>query len=209
MSTYKLYCFAESGNAFKVGQMLAVSGADWEPVRVDYFNGETRTPQYRQGINEQGEVPVLEMDGKRYTQSGAILPLLAERLGKFGPANDDEAYEINRWILFDNHKFTNYIATNRFLQHFMKTGETEVTKFMDGRIRAALKVVDNRLATRDFIATDGPSIADFSLTGYLFYGDELTFDLAEFKNITAWCDRIKALPNWQGPYDLMPSGAST
>ena len=39
--------------------MLNLCGAKWEPRFVDFFNGETRTPEYRE-INEMGEVPVLE-----------------------------------------------------------------------------------------------------------------------------------------------------
>ena len=48
-----------------------------------------------------------------------------------------------------------------------------------------------------------PTIADLSLCGYLFYGDELGVDLAPFMNIGKWLDRIKALPNWKHPYELM------
>ena len=58
MAEYQLYCFAQSGNAYKAALMLALAGADWEPVWVDFFNGGTRTPEYR-AINEMGEVPVL------------------------------------------------------------------------------------------------------------------------------------------------------
>ena len=57
---FTLYCFAQSGNAFKVALMLNLCGAKWEPRFVDFFNGETRTPEYRASINEMGEVPVLE-----------------------------------------------------------------------------------------------------------------------------------------------------
>jgi glutathione S-transferase len=51
-----------------------------------------------------------------------------------------------------------------------------------------------------------PTIADVSLAGYLFYpAEEFGFDIAaQFKNIGAWRDRMKALPGWAHPYDLMP-----
>ena len=62
--------------------MLNLCGAKWEPRFVDFFNGETRTPEYRE-INEMGEVPVLEHRGKRFTQSGVILHYLADHFGKF------------------------------------------------------------------------------------------------------------------------------
>ena len=42
MAEYKLYCFAQSGNSYKVALMLNFIGADWEPIAVDFFGGETR-----------------------------------------------------------------------------------------------------------------------------------------------------------------------
>ena len=65
-----------------VALMLALSGCDWEPRRVDYFDGETRGEAYRGTVNEMGEAPVLEHAGKRLTQSGVILTYLAERTGR-------------------------------------------------------------------------------------------------------------------------------
>ncbi len=51
-----------------------------------------------------------------------------------------------------------------------------------------------------------PTIADLSLVAYLYYpAEEFGFDIpAQHKNIAAWLDRIKALPGWKHPYDLMP-----
>ena len=60
--TIKLYCFGESGNSYKAALALQLSGLDWEPVYVDFFNGETRAPEYRANVNEMGEAPVL-VDG--------------------------------------------------------------------------------------------------------------------------------------------------
>ena len=49
----------------------------------------------------------------RLTRSGVILDYLAERFGKFGWAGEDERREILRWLLWDNHKLTSYVATLR------------------------------------------------------------------------------------------------
>jgi glutathione S-transferase len=35
-----------------------------------------------------------------------------------------------RWLLYDNHKFTSYFATLRFMVGLKKTGESPVTKFL-------------------------------------------------------------------------------
>jgi glutathione S-transferase len=205
MAEYRLHCMKESGNANKVAMMLAVTGVDWEPVWVDYFNGATRTEAFKGAINEMGEVPVLEHGGERLTQSGVILDYLAERTDKFGGRNPEEDREILRWILFDNHKFTSYYATLRFLFGIQKSGETPVVEFLRTRARGAYGIVDKHLAGRDFLLGDRPTIADFSLAGYAFYTEPTGIDRKqEFPNLEAWTARIAALPGWKHPYELMP-----
>src|SRR6185436_4265969 len=150
MAAYRLYCFAQSGNAYKTALMLALCGADWEPRFVDFFNGETRTPEYREKINVMGEVPVLEHGSLRMAQSGVILNYLADRFGKFGGTGDDEKREVLRWLLWDNHKLTSYTATLRFMRAFAKTGETPVTEFLQGRVTGAYGILNTHLATHRF-----------------------------------------------------------
>jgi glutathione S-transferase len=207
MAEYTLYCFGESGNAYKCALMLELSRLDWQPRFVDYFNGETRTAEYRARINEMGEVPVLEHGALRLTQSGVILDYLAEQSRKFGPKSDDERREILRWILFDNHKLTSYTASLRFLLTFAKSGETAVTEFLRQRSLGALRIVDQHLADSPFVIGKRATIADLSMCGYLFYGEELGVDLEPFANVLKWLDRIKSLPGWKHPYALMPRGA--
>src|ERR1700675_2326180 len=55
---FLLYCFAQSGNAYKCALALQLAGADWAPRFVDYFGGETRARAYRD-MNVMGEAPVL------------------------------------------------------------------------------------------------------------------------------------------------------
>lgn len=203
MAEYTLYCFAQSGNAYKPALMLNLCGADWQPRFVDFFNGETRTPAYRE-INVMGEVPVLEHDGRRLSQSGVILDYLASRLGRFGWRDDDERREILRWILFDNHKLTSYVATLRFMLQFARTGETPVTEWLRGRANSALKVLDAHLSGRRFAVGDAPTIADLSMCGYLYWFDEFGIDQGTFPAVGAWLQRIRALPGWVHPYELMP-----
>ena len=201
---FKLHCFGESGNAYKAALMLELCRLKWQPVWVDFFNGATRSPEYRATINEMGEVPVLEHGEKKLSQSGVILDYLAEVTRKFGPKSDDERREVLRWTLFDNHKLTANLASLRFLMQFAKTGETPVTEFLRGRAINALKIVDKHLADMPFMIGKRATIADFSLCGYLFYGDELTVPLETHVHVLKWLDRIKSLPGWKHPYDLMP-----
>ena len=204
MAEYVLDCFAQSGNAYKVALMLEVCGADWEPRKVDFFNGETRSPAFRE-TNVMGEAPVLHHGDVTLSQSGVILDYLAEKLGRFGPADNDERREIMRWILWDNHKFTGYTAIYRFLRTFVPSPEKPVVDFLYGRAVSSWKVLETHMSNREFVALDRMTIADFSLCGYCFFADEIGVDgSSDYPAIQAWLDRIAAQEGWKHPYELMP-----
>jgi glutathione S-transferase len=208
VAEFKLYCFAQSGNAYRAALMLNLIGADWEPIWLDFFvKLEQRTPAYRKDVNEMGEAPVLMHGSRKLSQSGVILTYLAERFGKYQPEGEDERLEALRWIIFDNQKVNGFLGPYRFLRIFANPpGDPAVLAFLKGRIDGSLAIVDQRLATRPFVLGARPTIADLSLIAYLYYpAEEFGFDIAaEHKNIAAWLDRIKALPGWKHPYDLMP-----
>jgi glutathione S-transferase len=113
MKAYRLHYFPESGNSYKLALMLALCEQPFEAVWTDYFGGVTRTAHWRTTVNEMGEVPVLEDGPERLTQSGAILIRLAKRHGLFLPDHESARHEVLRWLLWDNHKLTSYMATYR------------------------------------------------------------------------------------------------
>jgi glutathione S-transferase len=207
MARYKLHCFCQSGNSYKVALYLNCAGLDWEPVFVDFFKGATRAAGWRESVNEMGEAPVLETEGRKLSQSGAILTYLADQTGKFAPTDEAERMEALRWILFDNHKFTSYLATYRFLKAFAQPApDPKVVEFLKARFDAAAAIVDKHLATSKFAVGDKPTTADFSLAGYVYYPvEEHGYDWPKsHPNIHAWMQRLRALPGWKGPYELMP-----
>jgi glutathione S-transferase len=186
--------------------MLALTGRDWEPVFVDYFGGETRTERFRREVNAMGEIPVLEHGGRRLSQSGVILDYLASETGRFGPSDDEERRAILGWILFDNHKFTSYYATLRYLVGLTHSGDSTVVEFLRARVVGAFGIVDAHLGEREFLLGNEPTIADLSLVGYLYYREETGVDLDDFPRLVAWTERVASLPGWKHPYELMPRG---
>ncbi|WP_439122670.1 glutathione S-transferase family protein [Marivita sp.] len=204
--TIQLYCFGESGNAYKAALALELSGLDWKPVKVDFFGGETRTPEYRADINPMGEAPVLVDGDVRLTQSGVIQMYVSETSGKFGGATPEEAREVMRWVFWDNHKLSSQAGMTRFLMNFLPEDKrpNEVIKFMQGRLSAAYDVLNAHLEGRDWIIGDGITNADISCCGYLFYPEPFGFNRADWPNIDRWLSGIEALPGWKHPYDLMP-----
>ena len=200
--TATLYCFGESGNAYKAALTMALCGYDWEPRFVDFFNGEARSPDFR-AINPMGEVPVMVEGDLTLTQSGAIQAHVARRSGRMAGVEDGE---VLRWLLWDNHKLSSQAGTARFLSNFVPDEKrpAPVIDFVKARLKSAYKVLDAHLAGRDWIAGKAPSIADCACAGYLYYPEPFGFSRADWPNIDAWLSRLSEQPGWQHPYDLMP-----
>lgn len=210
MADYTLKCFVESGNAYKAALMLQLSGADWQPEWVDFFNGATRKDDYRE-TNVMGEVPVLvDHTQGDYTlsQSGAILLHLGDRFTQFVPDDRKDQLEMMRWMFFDNHKLTSYVATYRFMSKFMKKEGEPETEFLKARAMGALKVLETHLSKHDWAAAGKATLADISMCGYLFWPDHIGVTWDDYPAIKAWLSRIQNLNNWVSPEDLLPSSSS-
>nr|WP_247078944.1 glutathione S-transferase family protein [Pseudohalocynthiibacter sp. F2068]MCK0103977.1 glutathione S-transferase family protein [Pseudohalocynthiibacter sp. F2068] len=201
----KLYCFGESGNAYKAALTLELSGLEWESVYVDFFNGEARTPEFRE-LNDMGEVPVMVDGDLTLSQSGMIQDYVSSKSGKLGGRSANQRREILRWVLWDNHKLSSQAGTTRFLMNFLPEEKrpVEAIAFLQARLKAAYATLNAALEGRSWLVGDSVTIADLACCGYLFYPEPFGFDRADWPNIDAWLDRIAALPGWKHPYDLMP-----
>lgn len=206
--TIKLYCFGESGNSYKAALALELTGFDWEPVFVDFFNGETRTDAFRE-ISVQGEAPVLVDGDVTLSQSGVIQQYITDKTGKFG-GSPEEKYEVLRWVLWDNHKLSSQAGMTRFLVNFLPEDKRpqQVIEFTQGRLKAAYTTLNAHLEGRDWIVGNGVTNADLSCCSYLYYPEPYGFDRAEWPHIDSWLTRLSELPGWKHPYDLMPGNPS-
>ncbi|MCL4676252.1 MAG: glutathione S-transferase family protein [Pararhodobacter sp.] len=206
--TATLYCFGESGNAYKAALTATLAGYDWAPRFVDFFGGETRTPEFR-ALNVMGEVPLLIDGATTLSQSGAIQVHIAKATGKLGGTPGKEE-EVLRWVLWDNHKLSSQAGMARFLMNFLPEAKRpkEVIGFTLGRLKAAYATLDGHLEGRDWIVGEGVTIADCACCGYLYYPEPFGFDRADWPHIDRWLDNIAALPGWKHPYDMMPGNPS-
>ena len=206
--TLKLYCFGESGNAYKPALTLELSGLPWEAVYVDFFGGEARSDNFKTNVNTMGEVPALIDTDHDYTvtQSGAIQDYVVHLSGKLTGATPEERRKILRWILWDNHKLSSVAGPTRFLMNFLPEDKRpkEVIAFNQGRLKAAYTVLNDHLADKDWIVGNAITIADITCCGYLFYPEPFGFNRADWPHIDAWLTRIEQTPGWKHPYDLMP-----
>ena len=206
MPEYKLHYFPESGNSYKLALMLALCGQEFEPIWTDFGGGVTWTDEWRRTVNPMGEIPVLVEDGVRLTQTAPILLRLADQFGKFQSADDAEKFEVLRWLFWDNQKLSGFMAAYRYRRAFMEESDGRVLAFMKSRVDDFLKILENNLKERPFIVGDRPTIADLSMTGYLsFPPNESGYDLdASHPAVGSWLGRIRELPGWAAPYDILP-----
>jgi len=204
--TYRLHYFPESGNSYKLALMLTLCGQAFEPVWTDFGGGITRTPEWRGNVNEMGEIPVLEADGVRLAQTAPILLKLAEQYGRFGGETAEEKFEVLRWLFWDNHKLTSFMATYRYLRTFTSSPDPHVLAFLRKRLDDFLGILEQHLERNAFAIGSRPTVADISMIAYLSYpGDETGYDFAaSHPAVSAWLGRVADLPGWRSAYDLLP-----
>jgi glutathione S-transferase len=206
LDTYRLHYFPESGNSYKLALMLTLCGQRFEPVWTDFGSWVTFKPEWRRTVNAMGEIPVLEENGVKRTQTGPILLRLSEKYGLFAGQDEDQRFEVLRWLFWDNQKLSGFMAAYRFGRTFSKSANPVVLEFQRARVDDFLKVVNLQVAERAFITGPNPTIADLSMCAYLsFPSDETGYDFSvSHPHVHHWLQRIAAIPGWQSPYDLMP-----
>ena len=206
----KLYCFGESGHSYKAALALQLAEIDWTPIFVDFFNGETRSDQYRNQVNEMGEAPVLVDGDIKLTQSGVIQNYLYNKTGKHGGKDEAEKLEILRWILWDNHKLSSFAGNTRFLMNFFPKDKRPqpVIDFNLARLKSSYGILENALTDKDFLVGNSISHADMTCCAYLYYPEPFGFERDDWPNIDGWLENISTIPGWQHPYDLMPGNPS-
>jgi glutathione S-transferase len=202
--TAQLYCFGESGNAYKAALTLQLAGYDWEPVWLDFFAGAARSPEYR-AINEMGEAPVFVEEGLTLSQSCVIQLHVAEKTGRF---LDGDRNEILRWMFWDGQKGSGQQGVLRFLMNFLPEEKRpkETVAWLTGRVMAAIKVLEGHLAGRDWMVGRSVTLADLACCGYLYYPEPFGFTRADWPNIDRWLASIQALDGWKHPYEMMRRG---
>ena len=201
-----LYEHPSSGNCLKARVMLDQVGADYERVELDLFAGETRTPEHF-ARNPDGRIPVLELDDGQYlAESGAILLYLAEGT-QYLPSDPVERARAHAWMFFEQNQVEANIGVARFLALSGRSSSVpEVFADRQRRGRDALATLERGLEGRDFVC-GAYSVADLALYGYVHVADDAGVPLAEHPAVSAWVERVAALPGFEEPLAPMPAHA--
>jgi len=196
--SYRLYDYLPSGNGYKVRLVLRQLGLPYELVELDIKQGATRTPEFL-AKNPNGRIPLLEIPGRGcLAESHAIIAYLAEG-SPFVPADPVDRARMWQWMCFEQYNLEPSIGTARFWIASLGKGEAELGEKLAEKRRnghAALAVLEQGLAGREFLVGDRYSLADIALYAYTHVAPEGGFSLDGYPAIRAWCARVAAQPGY-------------
>eukprot|EP00347_Sterkiella_histriomuscorum_P020792 403336443 len=159
-NNYKVHYFAGFGRAEPIRMLLTHAKANWEDVHYDNpLPAEVKTS----GILEFGQMPVVELNGKFYSQSKATLRALGKIHGYY-PEDAYEAYQVDSIMDYIND-FTGYrYKANNHPEP--ETKKTLLEEFYDKTLPDFFTKIQKRIesnTSQDFIVGIKITIADFSL----------------------------------------------
>jgi len=203
-----LFDYRPSQNAYKVRLLLNHLQMPYRTELIGIFEGEGQRPEYL-AVNPTGAVPAIRLDdGRVIAESNAILGFLAED-SPYLPMGRYARARVQQWLSFEGNYVEPTIGT---LRHWIMTGKDARRShdLVESRRNASLKalcILDRELAQRPFIAGETYTIADMSLFAYTSRAHEAKLPLADFVNVTAWIQRVKAQPGFLEttyPYSIDP-----
>lgn len=194
--TYRLYDYLPSGNGYKVRLVLRELGLPYELVEVDILKGGSRTPEFL-AKNPNGRIPLLEIPGKGFlSESHAIVSYLADG-SKLIPGDPLDRARMWQWLCFEQYNLEPNVATVRFWLHSLHKSEAELGENLTDKRRlgfAALDVLEQGLAGREYLVANRYTLADIGLYAYTHVAEEGGFPLDRYPEIRGWCARIAARP---------------
>ena len=193
-------------NGVKASIMLEETGLAYEPHLVDIMKDESHTPEFL-SLNPNGKIPaIIDPDGPDgkplgLFESGAILLYLADKSGKFIPADAAQRWETIQWVFFQMASIGPMFGQVGFFHKF--AGK----EFADKRpleryvveSKRLLDVLDARLDGRQWIMGDDYTIADIATLGWVnnlitFYEARELVEFDRYAHVAAWLERGLARP---------------
>ncbi|MBN3752189.1 glutathione S-transferase [Paraburkholderia sp. Tr-20389] len=190
----KLYYHPLSGHSHRARLFLSLLGIEHQLVEVDLAAAEHKSAEFLQ-LNRFGQLPVLVDGDINIADSNAILVYVARKFGKTEWLPQTPALEaaVQRWLSVAAGEIAFGPAAARLITVF---GAKYNAEELIARAHRILKLIDEELAGREYIAQDHPTIADVALYSYIARAPEGNVDLSFYPNVDAWLRRIEALPGF-------------
>jgi glutathione S-transferase len=190
-----LYDSPVSGNCFKVRLLLAHLGIPYERRTVDVADRSGR-PELLGGLNPALRVPTLVLDdGRPLAESGAILWYFGDGT-RFVPADPYQRAQVLQWMFFEQYDHEPAIAVVRFWLAYSGRPEAFADRLVERTAAGyrALDALELGLDGRSWLVGDGMTLADIALYAYTHVAHEGGFDLARYRAIRSWLDRVASQP---------------
>lgn len=198
--TFVLHEYRPSGNCYKIRLTAALLGIPLETRHYDIMAGETRTPGFLAQINANGRIPVLQIGDRLLPESNASCWYLADGSALIPTDRFDRA-DMLRWMFFEQYSHEPNVATLRFWLAFV--GDANLSEVQKAQLpakrsagEAALRLMDQHLADRDWLVGTGVTLADITLFAYTHVAEEGGFDLGDYPRVQSWLARVAALPKF-------------
>lgn len=196
-----LYGSFTSSSSYKPMLYLALARVEFSFRTVNLKYGAQKLPEYL-SINRYGKVPTLRHRGLTIVQSNVILDYLARTTGHFEAASEQDRWTAREWLSWEADAITN-VAKVRHYSRFREV-DPAVMAYFRPPAEEALTFVDQSLAGRQWLVGDTCTIADIGCWGRMVFMAEGGFDITRWPNLLAWSERLKAMPGFALPYDLIP-----
>lgn len=190
-----------SSSSYKPMLYLALSGLPFSFRTVNLKNGVQKEAAYL-AVNRYGQVPALQHKGLTIVQSNVILDYLARATGKFEGATEQDRWRAREWLSWESDAITN-IAKVRHFSRF-RTVDAAVMAHFRPLAEASLAFADKALSGRQWLVGDHCTIADLGCWGRMVFMAEGGIEISNYPNVEAWSQRLKAMPGFALPYDLIP-----
>jgi len=197
-----LYGSFTSSSSYKPMLYLALARLPFSFRTVNLKIGVQKSPEYL-AVNRWGVVPSLRHRGLTILQSNVILDYLARETGHFEGRSEQERWQAREWLSWEADHIS-YVAKVRHSARFRASHPETIAEFRP-RAEAALSFVDKTVQNQPFLAGDYCTIADIGCWGRMVFMAEGGFDIATWPHLEAWAGRLKAMPGFALPYELIPS----
>lgn len=188
------FYFHPTPNPMKIALMLEETGLDYTLVPVDTFKGEQHAPEFLK-INPNAKVPAIDDDGTIVFDSNAILLYLAEKSGQL-LGKPEEKGELLSWLMFVATGLGPFSGQAVHFQHMAPEELPYAVNRYRKEVQRHYRILDNRLAERQYLINDSYSIADIAAWGWIDRAGRVLGEneLAQYPNLKRWFDEVNSRP---------------
>ena len=196
---------AATPNGYKASVALEELQLPYELHSLDLGAGEQKEPWFLE-INPNGRIPaIVDRDAGDFAvfESGAILIYLAEKTGKLMPQDAKGRSEVIQWLMFQMGGLGPMMGqANVFTRYFPEHIPSAIDRYKR-ESRRLLEVLDERLATHEYLAGDY-SIADIANWCWARSYDWPGIDIGGLDNLKRWMASIAARPAAEKGVNIPP-----